>query len=90
MQDWVASVLSCAPTSRRCSKGNWRTRFSASVLAMCDSKARARHGLKRLLCCCGQHSAMGSSLPGPWGASASESGCHQLLLLEEKKKLLQK
>lgn len=65
MQAQVASVLSCASTSRRCSKGNWRTRFSAA--AMCDSKARAGHGLKRLLCCCGWCGAMDSHLPGPWG-----------------------
>lgn len=67
MQAQVASVLSCASTSRRCSKSNWRTRFSA--VALSDSKARARHGLQRLLCCCGQRGAMGSCLPGPWGFS---------------------
>lgn len=31
--------------------------------------------------------AVGSSLPGPWGASALERGCCWLLLLEEKKLL---
>lgn len=58
-------MLSCASTSRRCSKGNWRTRFSAA--AVYDSKARARHGLRRLLCCHGWCGAMDSHLPRPWG-----------------------
>lgn len=87
MRAQVASVPSCASTSRRCSKGNWRTRFS--TVALCDNKARAPWAPKAPLLvwtawCHGQ-------LPA-WalGASASERGCCQLLLIEKKKKLLQK
>jgi len=57
-----------------------RTRFSA--VAMCDAKARARHGHKRLFCCSWQPGALGSCLPGesgPWEAAASERGACMML-----------